>query len=62
MGRLLLKHGKMYNFDLSTKGGKVEENAADKKCDNKDEQMVVDLEIDGKNGPIPTIVEKKDEK
>ena len=52
----------MYNFDLSTKGGKVEENAADKKCDNKDEQMVVDLEIDGKNGPIPTIVEKKDEK
>lgn len=46
----------MYNFNLSTK-----EEPEDKKC-NKDEQLLVDLEIDGKNGPIPKLVEEKPKK
>ena len=40
----------MYEFDLSTKQ------------EPKDEQILVDLNIDGKNGPIPKIVYDKDKK
>ena len=53
LGRLVLKHGNMYNFDLST-------NCTDTEKEKK-ENMVVDLNIDGKNGPIPKIVTAKDE-
>ena len=58
MGRLLVKHGKMYNFNLSTK----DEPEEKEKCDNKNEQVVVDLDIDGKHGPIATLVKKEEEK
>ena len=53
LGRLVLKHGNMYNFDLSS-------NCTDTEVEKK-ENMVVDLNIDGKNGPIPKIVTAKDE-
>ena len=56
LGRLLVKHGKMYNFNLSTK-----EEPEDEKCD-KNETVLVDLEIDGKNGPIPKLVKEKEQK
>lgn len=54
LGRLLVKHGKMYNFNLSTEAEEEEE-----KCDKK-EKMLVDVEIDGKNGPIPKLVKEKE--
>ena len=60
LGRLLVKHGKMYNFNLSTKGG--DEPEEKDKCGKKNEQVVVDLDIDGKHGPIATLVKKEEEK
>ena len=58
LGRLLVKHGKMYNFNLSTKGEPEEKE----NCEKKNEQVVVDLDIDGKHGPIATLVKKEQEK
>ena len=55
LGRLLVKHGKMYNFNLSTK----EEPASQK---NPNENVVVDLDIDGLNGPIAKIVKEEEAK
>ena len=45
LGRLVLQNGQMYNFDLSSK----EEEA-------NDDELLVDLKIDGKHGPIPKII------
>ena len=58
LGRLLVKHGKMYNFNLSTKEDTEEEK--DCGCGNNNEQIVVDLDIDGRHGPIATLVSEKE--
>mgnify|MGYP000082380106 FL=1 len=58
LGRLVVKQGKMYNFNLSTQ---EEAEAEEEKCDKK-EKMLVDVEIDGKNGPIPKLVKEKEQK
>ena len=59
MGRLLVKHGKMYNFNLSTKDDPEEEKC---KALNENEELLVDLEIDGLHGPIAKIVKPEAEK
>ena len=52
LGRMVLQNGNMYEFNLET--------TKDEKPDQG--ELLVDLNINGKNGPIPKIVHKKDKK
>ena len=48
LGRLILNHDKAYDFNLKTHKPK-----------KKDGELLVDLKIDGKKGPIPKVVKGK---
>ena len=48
LGRLLLDHDKAYDFNLKTQKPK-----------KKKGELLVDLKIDGKKGPIPKVIHQK---
>ena len=48
IGRLVLNHDKAYDFNLKTE-----------KPEKKKGELLVDLKIDGKRGPIPKVVYTK---
>ena len=58
LGRLVLKQGKLYDFNLDTKGGA--EDSDGQEFDANGNALLVDLKIDGKRGPIPKIVDSSE--
>lgn len=51
LGRLVLQHGNIYDF-------KVKSQKED--CNELAGELVADIKIDGKDGPIPKIIKKRD--
>ena len=51
IGRLVVRNGRMYDFNLSK-----DELMNPEKYDADGNELLVDLKIDGKHGPVPKIV------